>query len=41
MKNQTERLVVGGVALLVGLLLGWTVRGVGTYNTKARDGLDL
>ena len=35
MKNQTERLVVGGVALLVGLLLGWMVRGVGTYNTKA------
>ena len=34
MKNQTERLVVGGVALLIGLLLGWMVRGVGTYNTK-------
>jgi invasion protein IalB len=35
MKNQTERLVVGGVALLIGLLAGWMVRGVGTYNSKA------
>jgi len=35
MKNMTERLVVGGVALLVGLLLGWMVRGVATYNTQA------
>lgn len=34
MKIPTERLVVGGVALLVGLLLGWMVRGVATYNTK-------
>jgi len=29
---KTERLIVGGVALLVGLLLGWMVRGVSTYN---------
>ncbi len=35
MKNQTERLVVGGVALLLGLLVGWMVRGVTTYNPKA------
>jgi invasion protein IalB len=34
MKNLTERLVVGGVALLVGLLLGWMVRGVATYKTN-------
>lgn len=30
-----ERLVLGGVVLLVGLLLGWTVRGVTTYNSGA------
>ncbi len=35
MKNLTERLVVGGAALLIGLLLGWMVRGVATYNTRA------
>ncbi len=35
MKIQTERLVVGGVALLVGLAIGWMVRGVATYNTHA------
>ena len=32
---KTERLIVGGVALLVGLLLGWMVRGVSTFNTHA------
>ena len=32
---KTERLIVGGVALLVGLILGWMVRGVSTYNTHA------
>ena len=32
---KIERLIVGGVALLVGLLLGWMVRGVATYNTHA------
>jgi len=34
-RNQTmkiERLIVGGVALLVGLLAGWMIRGVATYN---------
>jgi len=29
---KIERLIVGGAALLVGLLLGWMVRGVTTYN---------
>jgi len=29
---KIERLIVGGAALLVGLLLGWMVRGVATYN---------
>jgi invasion protein IalB len=32
---KTERPIVGGIALLVGLLLGWMVRGVTTYNTHA------
>lgn len=35
MKNMTERLVVGGVALLAGLLIGWMIRGVATYNTAS------
>jgi invasion protein IalB len=32
MNKLTERLVLGGVALLVGLLIGWAVRGVASYN---------
>lgn len=32
---KIERLIVGGVALLVGLLVGWMVRGVATYNVHA------
>src|SRR5215469_13135011 len=32
---KIERVIVGVVALLVGLLLGWMVRGVGTYNSHA------
>ncbi len=32
---KIERLIVGVVALLVGLLLGWMVRGVATYNIHA------
>ncbi len=32
---KIERLIIGGVALLVGLLLGWMVRGVTTYNVHA------
>lgn len=36
MKHLTiERLILGGVTLLVGLLLGWMVRGVATYNSDA------
>jgi invasion protein IalB len=35
MKNLTERLVIGGALLLAGLALGWMVRGVSTYNSKA------
>jgi invasion protein IalB len=33
MNTNTERLIVGGGALVLGLLLGWMVRGVATYNT--------
>jgi invasion protein IalB len=33
MNKNSERLVIGVVALLVGLLLGWIVRGLATYNT--------
>ncbi len=33
MNKMTERLVVGGVALFVGLLIGWMVLGVASYNT--------
>jgi invasion protein IalB len=33
MNTNTERLVIGGGALVLGLLLGWMVRGVATYNT--------
>jgi invasion protein IalB len=29
---KIERLIVGGAALLIGLLLGWMVRGAATYN---------
>lgn len=37
MNTNTERLVVGGGALVLGLLLGWMVRGVATYNTGAES----
>jgi len=33
MNKMTERLVVGGVALLVGLALGWMVHGLTGYST--------
>jgi len=33
MNTNTERLVIGGGALVLGLLLGWMMRGVATYNT--------
>src|SRR5450432_1895434 len=32
---KIERLIVGGVALLVGLLLGWAIRGAATFNPHA------
>jgi invasion protein IalB len=32
---KIERVIVGVVALLVGLLLGWMARGVATYNVHA------
>jgi invasion protein IalB len=32
---MTERLVLGGAALLVGLLAGWMIRGVASYNPEA------
>jgi invasion protein IalB len=32
---KTDRLIVGGAALLVGLLAGWMVRGAATYNVHA------
>jgi invasion protein IalB len=32
MNKLTERLVVGGAALVVGLVLGWMIRGVATYS---------
>ena len=34
MNKMTERLVVGGVALLVGLLLGWIGHGLTGYSTN-------
>lgn len=33
MTNMTQKLVIGALALLVGLLVGWAVRGVASYNT--------
>lgn len=33
MNQMTERLVVGGGALVVGLLIGWTVHGLTGYDT--------
>jgi invasion protein IalB len=34
MNKLTERLVLGGVALLLGLLIGWAARGVAGYNSN-------
>src|ERR1700761_2036301 len=33
MTNLTQKLVIGALALVVGLLIGWAVRGVATYTT--------
>ncbi|MBV9549386.1 MAG: invasion associated locus B family protein [Alphaproteobacteria bacterium] len=33
MNTNTERLVIGGGALVLGLLLGWMGRGIASYNT--------
>ena len=33
MNQMNERLAVGGGALLIGLLLGWMIRGVAAYST--------
>jgi invasion protein IalB len=33
MDKNIERLAIGGGALVLGLLLGWAVRGITTYNT--------
>ena len=32
MNKMTERLVVGGAALIIGLVLGWAIRGVTSYS---------
>ena len=37
MNTNSERLVIGGGALVLGLLLGWMVRGAATYNTGAES----
>jgi invasion protein IalB len=34
MSKMTERLVVGGAALVIGLLLGWMIRGVASYSPE-------
>jgi invasion protein IalB len=36
MTNLTQKLVIGAVALLIGLLVGWAVRGVTSYNTSTQ-----
>lgn len=36
MNKLTERLVLGAGALVIGLIVGWAVRGVATYNTTTQ-----
>ncbi len=36
MNKLTERLVLGAVALVIGLVIGWAVRGVATYNANSQ-----
>jgi invasion protein IalB len=37
MTNVTQKLVIGAIALVVGLLIGWAVRGVVGYNTGTQS----
>jgi len=37
MTNLTQKLVTGGAALVVGLVVGWAVRGVASYNTATQS----
>jgi invasion protein IalB len=37
MNLNIERLVIGGGALVLGLLAGWMIRGVATYNTASES----
>lgn len=37
MTNLTQKLVIGGAALVVGLVAGWAVRGVTGYNTATQS----
>ena len=37
MTNLTQKLVIGGAALVVGLVAGWAVRGVAGYNTATQS----
>lgn len=36
MTNLTQKLVIGAIALVIGLLVGWAVRGVASYNTSTQ-----
>jgi invasion protein IalB len=36
MTNLTQKLVIGALALLIGLVVGWAVRGVTSYNTSTQ-----
>ena len=37
MTNLSQKLVIGAVTLVVGLILGWAVRGVSGYNTSTQS----
>src|SRR5262249_33509691 len=37
MTNLTQKLVIGGAALVVGAVVGWAVRGVTGYNTNTQS----
>jgi invasion protein IalB len=37
MTNLTQKLVIGGAALVVGLVVGWAGRGVAGYNTNTQS----